>query len=86
MTANAKYLAEFTAEIRELLAKSLETRPLLTYGEAADRLNISESTVRGFAKTGELAVVLVGSKTVRIEAREVDRFIAKRRREAGDGE
>lgn len=72
-------------EIADRVAERLDidTRPLLTYAEAAERLNVSERTVWGLVKSGELAALRVGG-SVRIEQRAIDALLAEQR-EASDG-
>lgn len=55
-----------------------DDRPLLTFPQVADRLNVSVSTVRNLVYRGELTRVKVGAMR-RIEAAELERYIAERR-------
>ena len=60
--------------------ESLKPVSLLTIKQAAERLNCSESTVYGHIEDGELPVVPVGrSKGYRIDPRDIEQFIEKRK-------
>lgn len=52
---------------------------LLDRGEAAERLHVSEMTVRRLGKAGHLTEVRVGERAIRIEEDSVERHIAERR-------
>jgi excisionase family DNA binding protein len=54
-------------------------RPLLTIGETASRLAISESTVRRLIGAGILPAVRVSAGAIRIEAAELDDWLEERR-------
>lgn len=51
---------------------------LLTVTEVAETLSISEKTVRRLIDAGELPVIKLG-RLVRIDPRDLDRFIASHR-------
>jgi excisionase family DNA binding protein len=53
----------------------IEPEPLLTYREAADRLNVSLSTARRLGRSGQLSVVRLGPQTHRIRASSLERLI-----------
>jgi excisionase family DNA binding protein len=52
-------------------------RPLLTITQVAERLNVSESTVRRRIASGELSAVQLGGTgaPVRIDERELDAYV-----------
>lgn len=56
---------------------------LMKVAEAADQLSLSRSKVYELIAAGDIAVIKVG-KSARIEAQELERFVA-RLREGGDG-
>lgn len=56
------------------------TAPLLTIHDVAERLNVSERTVRAWVAAGRLAVVRLGPRCVRIEPDEVERLVMEGRR------
>lgn len=56
--------------------------PLLTRDEAAERLNVSESTLYRLRRAGAIKDVRMGRRCVRIDPVSVDRFIRARRGEA----
>lgn len=88
MTAEqTEYLQGLADEIADRVADRLEVRPLLTYTEAAERLNISESGLRNLIGAGRLATIRVGAGggSVRIEQRAIDAYLAEQR-EANDGQ
>lgn len=61
---------------------------LLRVVEVADRLNIARATIYRLIERGEIAVVRPSLGTVRIDARELERFVAERtepRRRLGVG-
>ena len=49
---------------------------LLTYKEAAERLNISERTLRRMAEAGRIKPISFGVKTVRFRLSDLERLIA----------
>jgi predicted site-specific integrase-resolvase len=53
----------------------IDTAPLLTYREAADRLHVSPSTARRYAAAGLLDVVRFTSQTHRVREPSVIRLI-----------
>lgn len=77
-------LAEIKAEIVSEVTAALDTRPLLTTPQAAERLGVSARTVRNILERGELDTVVVGEKSRRITPASLDAYIA-RRRESGYG-
>jgi excisionase family DNA binding protein len=52
---------------------------LLDRGEAAERLHVSQMTVRRLGAAGHLTEVRVGERAVRIDEDSVERHIAERR-------
>ena len=54
-------------------------RPLLTIGEAAERLRVSDTTVRRLIGAGVLPAVRVTPSAIRIEADELADWILERR-------
>jgi len=59
-------------------------RPLLSIRQAAARLGVKERKLQQMLEQGELGYVLVGDRR-KIEAEQIDAFIAARRSEASDG-
>ncbi len=59
--------------------EALVSGRLLDRGEAAERLHVSEMTVRRLGKAGHLTEVRVGERAIRIEEDSVERHIAERR-------
>ena len=57
-------------------------RPFFTPKTLAHRLAVSERTVRELLRTGEIASYRVGGSR-RIDPKDVDAFLAARRRERG---
>ena len=58
------------------------TAPLLTLNEAAGRLAMSRRWLQQQITLGQVAVVRLGPRAVRVEAAELDRLIAARRVQA----
>ena len=56
----------------------------MTYAEAAKRSGLPESALREAAARGVLAVHRYGSRTVRIVAADLDRYVSRRRVAARD--
>lgn len=81
------YVAGLAEEIASLLAEKLDQRPLLSARGAGERLGISERGVKDMIANGTLAAIKVGpgGGSTRIEAREIDAYLAARRA-SGDGE
>jgi excisionase family DNA binding protein len=52
---------------------------LLDRSEAAERLHVSEMTVRRLGKAGHLTEVRVGERAIRIDEDSIERHIAQRR-------
>jgi excisionase family DNA binding protein len=52
---------------------------LLRRSEAAERLNVSEMTVRRLGKAGDLTEVRVGKRAVRVTEDSIERHISARR-------
>lgn len=52
---------------------------LLTRGEAAERLHVSEMTVRRLGRAGYLEEIRVGVRAVRITVSSIERHLAVRR-------
>jgi excisionase family DNA binding protein len=78
------YVQGLAQEIAAALAPLLDIRPLLTTAQAADRLGVSERTVRNMLERRELRSIIVSEGSRRIEPTEIDRYVASRR-ESGDG-
>jgi excisionase family DNA binding protein len=78
------YVQGLAQEIAAALAPLLDIRPLLTTHQAAERLGVSERTVRNMLERGELRSIIVSEGSRRIEPTEIDRYVASRR-ESGDG-
>ena len=57
------------------MATAIQQRPMLTLREAAQRLNVSEKTVRRLVGNRELAAVRVGAQ-LRIDADQLEAWIA----------
>lgn len=53
--------------------------PLLTRGEAAERLHVSISTLRRMARAGAVDEIRVSARLIRIDPQSVDSYIASRR-------
>ncbi|WP_262852935.1 helix-turn-helix domain-containing protein [Mumia quercus] len=51
------------------------TRRLVSLNDAADTLAVSTRTVRRYIADGQLEAVRLGSKTLRIKADSIERFI-----------
>lgn len=58
------------------------TDPLLTTADVADRLQVSETTVKRMKRRGDLAYVKVGWST-RYTEREISRYLRSRERRTG---
>lgn len=52
---------------------------LLTAGETAQRLGVSLRTIRAMIARGELAVVRVAARAVRIDVRDLEQYVRRRR-------
>ena len=64
------------AEHRQSRARPSITPRLLSYQQAADYLGVSYWTVRAWAESGKLPIVkLPGSRLLRVERTELDRFV-----------
>jgi excisionase family DNA binding protein len=59
------------------MTASVPQRELLTIREAAERLRVSEKTVRRLIRRGELPAVQLGSKgaSVRVDEAELERWL-----------
>ena len=55
------------------------TGRLLTRGEAAERLSVSEMTVRRLGQADRLTEIRVGKRAIRIDEDSVERHITERR-------
>lgn len=87
--------AEGWEELRELSAKLLsavcaaqrvavEPAPkLLTFEQAAEALAVSRTTVQELVDRGELPVVSVTGRAVRVDARDVEAFVKRKRERRG---
>jgi excisionase family DNA binding protein len=53
-------------------------KPMMTYQEAAELMVISPRTLRRAAAVGDLAVVRIGHRTVRIRRDDLDAWIASK--------
>ena len=51
------------------------TKPMMTYQEAAELMVISPRTLQRAAAVGDLAVVRIGHRTVRIRREDLDAWI-----------
>jgi excisionase family DNA binding protein len=58
---------------------ALEARPYLTAREVAERLQVSDDTVRNYCKSGQLEHIRPGGRTFRISPEALDRFEAAQR-------
>ena len=54
------------------------TKPMMTYQEAAELMVISPRTLQRAAAVGDLAVVRIGHRTVRIRREDLDAWIASK--------
>jgi excisionase family DNA binding protein len=54
------------------------TEPMMTYQEAAELMEISRRTLQRAAAVGDLAVVRIGHRTVRIHRQDLDAWIASK--------
>jgi excisionase family DNA binding protein len=59
------------SEVRNVMAL------LRTKAEAAAALNVSIRTFEGYMRRGEIAVVRLGRRTVRVEQAELERFVQR---------
>jgi excisionase family DNA binding protein len=59
---------------------------LLDYQSAAERLNVSESTIKRLVGRGELQAVRVGQRALRIEPATLQTYIESRRLDAQKAE
>lgn len=69
----------------EAIEQRLESQPedtLVDYERAAQFLDVSTKTVREFVARGEIAIVDMGTKLLRVEMSELRRFKNARRRTA----
>jgi excisionase family DNA binding protein len=82
------YVEDLAEEIADRLADRLDVRPLLTFPQAAERLNISLSSVYTLVKRGDLAEVRPTEGSPRIEHREINRYLSTLRGvvDSGGGE
>lgn len=51
---------------------------LMTTGDVAAQLLVSEATVRRWIRNGQLRAVRLGERIIRVEQREVARFVRQR--------
>ena len=70
---------ELADKIATRLADRLDDRRLLRMNEAAERLSVSRRTLYSMLERDELAAITVAGGSMRIEQREIDRYIADRR-------
>lgn len=54
-------------------------RPLLTYSEVAERLNVSTRHVRTFVAEGRLRPIHLSSRCVRFDPDDLDAFLRRRK-------
>ncbi len=54
---------------------------LLTYGQVAERLGVSERTVRRFVSRGDLPAKRLSDRVVRIDTTDLDRWLDTRHRQ-----
>jgi excisionase family DNA binding protein len=54
------------------------TKPMMTYQEAAELMVLSPRTLQRAAAVGDLAVVRIGHRTVRIRREDLDAWIASK--------
>ena len=54
------------------------TKPMMTYQEAAELIVISPRTLQRAAAVGDLAVVRIGHRTVRIRREDLDAWITSK--------
>lgn len=73
--------AKLGAAFADVIAPLIGGRPLLTIRQAGARLGVSERKMFQMLEDGELGFVSVGDRR-KVEAGELDRFIAARRTEA----
>jgi excisionase family DNA binding protein len=52
----------------------------LTVKEVGERLRLSERTIRAWVASGKLRVQRLSRRCIRVEARELERFLAERTR------
>lgn len=77
---------EILEEIAEKVAAAMsDMRPLLTVPEVAERLKLSDRTVWAMVKDGRLASLTVAQNQIRVEPRELDRYIDAQRDVAFEG-
>ena len=61
------------------MAATVQHDRLLTLREAASRLGISERTLRAWAASGRMPCVRLSSRCVRVDPRDLEKYIAARR-------
>lgn len=83
MPAEDAYVEGLAQEIAEAIANVigplLGPKPLLTTRQVASKLNIGERKVAYMLERGEIASVLIGDGSRRIEQEELQRYIAAQR-------
>jgi excisionase family DNA binding protein len=71
--------ARLLERVAELKAERPATPVLLTFEQAATALAVGRTTVQELVDSGALPVVSVTGRAVRIDARDVEKFVAARR-------
>src|SRR5262249_9844820 len=67
---------ERRAEVQRSTARGSTASRLMSYRQAADYLAVSYWTIRGWVESGKLASVrLPGSRLLRVERADLDRFV-----------
>jgi excisionase family DNA binding protein len=54
---------------------------MMTIKEVAERLNVHPNTIRRLIKSGELASMRVGSRGIRVDERDLEAYINRRKSE-----
>jgi excisionase family DNA binding protein len=89
---SADWVAELHTLAAKMLALTAEVAPdierpaspkLLTFEQAAEALAVGRTTVQELVDRGELPVVSVTGRAVRIDANDVATFIARKRERRG---
>ena len=83
-----EFLAGFAAQVAQATVEAIKAegilhddRPLLSVAEVAERLGVKERLAREMVggESPRLASMIVGNGARRVEAAEVDRYLAERR-------
>lgn len=75
--------ARLLERIAELKAEKPASAALLTFEQAGVALAVGRTTVQELVDRGELPVVSVTGRAVRIDARDVEAFVKRRRERRG---